>query len=126
MKRANFVHLHTHSQYSLLDGACRLDSAIELARHYNMPALAITDHGNMFGAIEFYTKAIRAGIKPIIGIEAYVAGGSRFDKKPSTHYPDGGFHLVLLVKNQTGYQNLMKLSTAGFLEGFYHRPRMDK
>ena len=126
MKYSDFVHLHTHSQYSLLDGACRLDNAIELAREYKMPALAITDHGNLFGAIEFYTKATAAGVKPIIGCEAYIAGGSRFEKKPSGRYPDGGFHLVLLVKNQTGYKNLLKLSSAAFLEGFYHRPRMDK
>ncbi len=126
MKYANFVHLHTHSQYSLLDGACRLDAVIELAKKFKMPALAITDHGNMFGAVEFYKLATKAGIKPIIGTEAYVAGGSRFDKKPSNTYPDSGFHLVLLVKNLTGYKNLMKLSSAGFLEGFYHRPRIDK
>ncbi len=126
MKFANFVHVHTHSQYSLLDGACRLDAVIELAREYKMPALAITDHGNMFGAVEFYRKATKAGIKPIIGSEVYIAGGSRFEKKPSNKYPDSGFHLVLLVKNLTGYKNLMKLSTAGFLEGFYHRPRIDK
>jgi DNA polymerase III subunit alpha len=126
MKFANFVHLHTHSQYSLLDGACELEAAIELARLYKMPALAITDHGNLFGAAEFYKKAMKAGIKPIIGTEAYVAAGSRFDKKPSGTYPDGGFHLVLLAKNQTGYKNLIKLSSAGYLEGFYHRPRIDK
>ncbi len=126
MRYSNFVHLHTHSQYSLLDGACRLDNVIEMAREYKMPALAITDHGNMFGAIEFYTKATAAGVKPIIGCEAYIAGGSRFEKKPSGRYPDGGFHLVLLVKNLTGYKNLMKLSSAAFLEGFYHRPRIDK
>ncbi|MCK4462473.1 MAG: PHP domain-containing protein, partial [candidate division Zixibacteria bacterium] len=126
VKHSNFVHLHTHSQYSLLDGACRLDQLIALAREYRMPALAVTDHGNMFGAIEFYIKANRAGIKPIIGIEAYVAGGSRFDKQPSNKYPDGGYHLVLLARNLTGYKNLIKLSTAGFLEGFYHRPRIDK
>ncbi|MEA2030764.1 MAG: DNA polymerase III subunit alpha [candidate division Zixibacteria bacterium] len=126
MPFANFVHLHTHSQYSLLDGACRLDSVIKLAKEFKMPALAITDHGNMFGAIEFYLKARKAGIKPIIGTEAYVAGGSRFERKPSQEYPDGGYHLVLLVKNQTGYRNLMKLSSAGFREGFYHRPRIDK
>nr|HPI32326.1 PHP domain-containing protein [candidate division Zixibacteria bacterium] len=113
---ANFVHLHTHSQYSLLDGACRLDDVIALAREQRMPALAITDHGNMFGAIEFYTKARRAGLKPIIGCEAYVAGGSRLDKKPSSRWPDGGFHLVLLVRNLTGYQNLVKLASAAFLE----------
>ena len=126
MKFANFIHLHTHSQYSLLDGACQLDAVIELAKKYKMPALAITDHGNLFGAAEFYKKATKAGIKPIIGTEAYIAGGSRFDKKPSGSYPDGGFHLVLLAKNQTGYKNLIKLSTAGYLEGFYHRPRVDK
>ncbi len=126
MKYANFVHLHTHSQYSLLDGACRIDSLLELAKEYRMPSLAITDHGNMFGAIEFYTKATAAGIKPIIGCEAYVAGGSRFEKTPSNKYPDGGFHLVLLAKDSIGYKNLMKLTSAGFLEGFYHRPRIDK
>lgn len=126
MKYANFVHLHTHSQYSLLDGACRLDSVIELAKSFKMPALAITDHGNMFGAIEFYKKASRAGVKPIIGTEAYVAAGSRFDKKPHGTYPNGGFHMVLLAKNLTGYRNLIKLSSAGYLEGFYHRPRIDK
>lgn len=126
MKFANFIHLHTHSQYSLLDGACQLDAVIELAKKYKMPALAITDHGNLFGAAEFYKKATKAGVKPIIGTEAYIAGGSRFDKKPSGSYPDGGFHLVLLAKNQTGYKNLIKLSTAGYLEGFYHRPRVDK
>ena len=126
MKYADFVHLHTHSQYSLLDGACRLDAVIELAKHYKMPALAITDHGNMFGAIEFYKKATAAGIKPIIGCEAYVAGGSRFEKKPNSAYPDGGFHMVLLVKNEAGYRNLMKLSSAAYLEGFYHRPRIDR
>ncbi len=126
MNFANYVHLHTHSQYSLLDGACRLDKVIELAKEYKMPALAITDHGNMFGAVEFYTKATRAGIKPIIGTEAYVAGGSRFNKKPDSKYPSGGFHMVLLAKNLTGYKNLIKLSSAGFLEGFYHRPRIDK
>ena len=126
MKFSNFVHLHTHSQYSLLDGACRLDSVIELAKQFKMPALAITDHGNMFGAIEFYKAATKAGIKPIVGIEAYVAAGSRLDKKPSTVYPNGGFHMILLAKNLTGYRNLIKLSSSGFLEGFYHRPRMDK
>ncbi|RKX17772.1 MAG: hypothetical protein DRP51_10315, partial [Candidatus Zixiibacteriota bacterium] len=113
MRFANFVHLHTHSQYSLLDGACRLDRVIELAKEYKMPALAITDHGNMFGAVEFYKKAAKAGVKPIIGMEAYIAGGSRFVKKPSQKYPDSGFHLILLARNMTGYKNLIKLSTAG-------------
>jgi len=126
MKFANFIHLHTHSHYSLLDGACKIDALIDLAKSYRMPALAITDHGNMFAAAEFYKKAALAGIKPIIGTEAYVAAGSRFDKKPSDKFPSGGFHLVILAKNQTGYKNLIKLSSAGFLEGFYHRPRIDK
>ena len=126
MKYADFVHLHTHSQYSLLDGACRLDAVIALAKKLKMPALAITDHGNMFGAIEFYIKALAAGVKPIIGCEAYVAPGSRFDKKPSNRFPDAGFHLLLLAKNFTGYRNLMALTSAAFLEGFYHRPRLDK
>jgi DNA polymerase-3 subunit alpha len=126
MKYTNFVHLHTHSQYSLLDGACRLDDLIAMAIEYRMPALAVTDHGNLFGAIEFYRKATRAGIKPIIGCETYVAANSRFDKKPSSQYPDGGFHLILLAKNETGYKNLIKLTSAAFLEGFYHRPRIDK
>jgi len=126
MKRENFVHLHTHSQYSLLDGACHLDALVALAQEMKMPALAVTDHGNMFGAVEFYQKATKVGLKPIIGCEIYVAGGSRFDKKPSNAYPDGGFHLVLLVKDEAGYQNLMKLTSRGFLEGFYHRPRVDK
>lgn len=126
MKYSNFVHLHTHSQYSLLDGACRLDSVIKMAKEYKMPALAITDHGNMFGAIEFYKKAVKEGVKPIIGCETYIAGGSRFDKKPSQEHPDGGYHLVLLAKNNIGYKNLIKLTSTGFLDGFYHRPRIDK
>ncbi|HVP07630.1 MAG TPA: PHP domain-containing protein, partial [Candidatus Acidoferrum sp.] len=96
MKYAGFVHLHTHSQYSLLDGACRLDDVIELAKRFKMPAVAVTDHGNMFGAIEFYKKAVKAGIKPIIGMEAYVTTGSRLDRKSSGAYPAGGFHMILL------------------------------
>jgi len=126
MKFANFVHLHTHSQYSLLDGACKIDSLIDLAKEYKMPALAVTDHGNMFGAAEFYKKARKAGIKPIIGCEAYVAPASRHDKRQIGNMPSGGFHLVLLAKNNTGYKNLIKLTSAGYLEGFYHRPRIDK
>ncbi|MEE8577878.1 MAG: DNA polymerase III subunit alpha [candidate division Zixibacteria bacterium] len=126
MKYANFVHLHTHSQYSLLDGACRIDAVIERAKELKMPALAITDHGNMFGAAEFYKKALKAGIKPIIGCEAYIAGGSRLDKTPSQHFPDGGFHLILLAKNNRGYHHLMKLCSTAYLDGFYHRPRIDK
>jgi DNA polymerase-3 subunit alpha len=126
MKFANFVHLHTHSQFSLLDGACRIDDVIALAKEFKMPAVAITDHGNMFGAIEFYKKASKAGIKPIIGMEAYITSGSRFDRKPSGAFPAGGFHMILLAKNLAGYQNLIKLSSSAFLEGFYYRPRIDR
>ncbi|MFH2036479.1 MAG: DNA polymerase III subunit alpha [Candidatus Zixiibacteriota bacterium] len=126
MKHANFVHLHLHSQYSLLDGACKIDPLIELAKEFNMAALAVTDHGNLFGAAEFYKKATKAGIKPIIGMEAYISAGSRFDRKQVGSYPAGGFHLVLLARNNQGYKNLIKLSSAGYLEGFYHRPRIDK
>ncbi len=123
---AEFVHLHNHTQYSLLDGACRIEEFVKLAVKMGFHALAITDHGNMFGAIEFYKKAKAAGIKPIIGCEMYVAPRSREYKQPVAGYPDGGNHLLLLAKNKIGYQNLIKLSTIGFLEGFYHRPRVDK
>lgn len=126
MKRADFIHLHNHTQYSLLDGALKIDDLLAKAKEYKMPALAITDHGNMFGAIEFYKKAIASGIKPIIGSEVYVAAASRFKKEPIPGLPDAGFHLILLVKNQDGYKNLIRLSTAGYQEGFYHRPRIDK
>ncbi len=126
MKKSSFIHLHNHTQYSLLDGASRIDDLIAAAKKFGMPALAITDHGNMFGAIEFYKKAAAAGIKPIIGMEAYVAGTSRKDHKRMPGYPDGGFHLVLLIKNRTGYKNLMKLSSIAYREGFYHRPRIDR
>ena len=116
MSLAQFVHLHNHSQYSLLDGACRIDDMLEEAVKMKMPALAITDHGNLFGAIEFYTKARRQKIKPIIGIEAYVAPESRHDKTPKG-LTKSGYHLILLAKNLTGYKNLIKLSSLGFLEG---------
>ncbi len=126
MKSSGFVHLHNHTQYSLLDGANRISDLAEAAAQFKMRALAITDHGNMFGAIEFYKKMRKAGIKPIIGMEAYVAGTSRFDHKRVPGYPDGGFHMVLLAKNQQGYKNLMKLASAAYREGFYHRPRIDR
>lgn len=126
MEHADFVHLHNHTQYSLLDGACKIDNLLALAKSYKMPALAITDHGNMFGAIEFYKKAISQGIKPILGIEAYVAPEDLHKKEPVRGLPDTGFHLVLLVKNYTGYKNLIKLATIGYLEGFYFKPRIDK
>ncbi len=125
MEHSNFVHLHVHSEYSLLDGACRIKDLIKKAREYRMPALAITDHGNMFNTIEFYTHALEAGIKPVIGYEAYIAPGSRKEKK-SSGISDASFHLTILVKDEAGYKNLMKLATSAYLEGFYYRPRIDK
>jgi DNA polymerase III subunit alpha len=125
-KTTDFVHLHNHTQYSLLDGACRIEDFVKLAVELHFPALAITDHGNMFGAVEFYKKARDVGVKPIVGSEVYVAPKARTHKEPVAGFPDGGMHLVLLVRNNDGYKNLIMLSTAGFLEGFYHRPRIDK
>lgn len=125
MKHAEFVHLHLHTQYSLLDGMIRLDELFKKAKEYKMPAIAITDHGNMFGAIDFYQQAYKRGIKPIIGCELYVAPGSRNDKIASS-IGETARHLIVLVKNIQGYKNLMKLTSAGHLEGFYYRPRVDK
>ena len=125
MKHSDFVHLHVHTQYSLLDGMIRLEDLFKKAREYKMPAIAITDHGNMFGAIDFYQQAYKQGIKPIIGCELYVAPHSRTDKSSSS-IGETARHLVVLVKNMQGYKNLMKLTTAGYLEGFYYRPRVDK
>ena len=121
----DFVHLHVHSHYSLLDGACTIDALIDTAKRQGMRSLALTDHGNLFGAIQFYTKAIAAGIKPIIGYEAYIAPGSRFDKERRT-IQGASYHLILLARNEAGYKNLLKLSSAGYTEGFYYRPRVDK
>ena len=120
-----FVHLHAHSDFSLLDGAARIDSIIESAQKNNMSAVALTEHGNLFSAIEFYKKAKKANIKPILGCEVYVAKGSRFDRTPRK---SGGFpyhHLTLLVQNEQGYHNLIRLVSMGYLEGFYYRPRVD-
>lgn len=126
MKFADFVHLHVHTDYSLLDGACKIDDLLKTAHFYKYPALSITDHGNMFGVIEFYKKAIKKGIKPIIGTEVYVAVGNRKDRKLSKTVPEASFHLTLLATNEDGYRNLIKLSTLGYLEGFYYKPRVDK
>lgn len=124
-QHSNFTHLHVHTQYSLLDGACLIGPLLDLAVAMKMPALAITDHGNMFGAIEFYQQAMLKGIKPIIGCEAYVAPDSRFEK--SSHgIQEAAFHLILLAKDEDGYKNLMKLVSMGYLQGFYYRPRIDK
>ncbi|MDO8785149.1 MAG: DNA polymerase III subunit alpha, partial [Syntrophales bacterium] len=125
MKHSDFVHLHVHTQYSLLDGTIRLHDLFEKAKGYKMPAIAMTDHGNMFGAINFYQQAYKYGIKPIIGSELYVAPKSRLDRNGSSP-GETAHHLIVLVKNLQGYKNLMKLSSAGYLEGFYYRPRVDK
>ncbi|MEJ2470987.1 MAG: DNA polymerase III subunit alpha [Desulfuromonadales bacterium] len=125
MHHANFVHLHVHTQYSLLDGAIRIRDLVERAREYRMPAMAITDHGNMFGALEFYTKAHEAGVKPIIGCEVYVAPDSRHDKTGAASSGDASGHLVLLAKNRTGYRNLCRLVSTAYQDGFYYRPRID-
>lgn len=122
---SNFVHLHVHTQYSLLDGACTIDNLLIEAQRYKLPALAITDHGNMFGVIEYYQKAIKAGIKPIIGCEVYVAPKSRFDKE-AYGVQNASFHLILLVADEKGYRNLVKLISSAHLEGFYYKPRTDK
>lgn len=122
---SEFVHLHTHSDYSLLDGACSISQLINQTYKLGMPALALTDHGNLFVAIDFYQKAKKRGIKPIIGCEIYVAPRSRFEKKKIGGKPTA-YHLTLLAKNKKGYENLMELITAGYLEGFYYHPRVDK
>jgi DNA polymerase-3 subunit alpha len=125
MKHVDFVHLHLHTQYSLLDGTIRLADLFKKARDYKMPAVALTDHGNMYGAVDFYQQAYKAGIKPIIGCELYVAPKSRFDKT-SEGPGETARHLIVLAKNLQGYRNLIKLTSSGFLEGFYYRPRIDK
>jgi len=122
---ASFIHLHNHSEYSILDGAVRIPNLVDAAFKHNMPAVALTDHGNIFGAVSFFKEAKAKGIKPILGCEVYVAPKSRFEKRA-----DGGesphFHLLLLVQDEKGYKNLCHLITKGYLEGFYYRPRIDK
>ncbi len=122
---SQFVHLHLHTQYSLLDGANQLDPLLKQVRDFGQPAVAMTDHGNLFGAIDFYEKAKAQGVKPIIGCEAYLAPGSRRQREGLLAHNDY-YHLILLATNRTGYQNLLKLSSKAYLEGFYYKPRMDK
>jgi DNA polymerase-3 subunit alpha len=124
--RADFVHLHVHSEYSLLDGAARLRKLVDRAAGLNFPALALTDHGNLFGAIDFYQHARAAGLKPIIGCELYVAPGSRLERAPLDGQYEGANHVTALVRNETGYRNLIKLVSRGYLEGFYYKPRVDR
>ena len=118
-----FTHLNNHTEYSLLDGLSRLDPLVNRAKELNMSHLAITDHGGLYGAIDFYQTALKYEINPIIGCEMYVAPSSRHDKNPNEKKP---FHLTVLAKNQTGYGNLVKLVTASQLEGFYYHPRIDR
>ncbi len=118
-----FVHLHNHTQYSLLDGACRVDRMIKLAKEYKMPAVAITDHGNLYGAIDFYLAAKKEGLKPIIGMEAYIINGE-LDDEHSKYDPR--YHLILLARDYAGYKNLIKLSSISFIDGFYYKPRISK
>ncbi|PIR88410.1 MAG: DNA polymerase III subunit alpha [Candidatus Harrisonbacteria bacterium CG10_big_fil_rev_8_21_14_0_10_44_23] len=122
---SKFVHLHTHTHYSLLDGMSKIPDLVKKAKELDMDALAITDHGNLYGAVEFYKSCKKAGIKPILGVEAYVAPGDHKDKG-SNKNEDRYYHLVLLAKNQTGWENLIKLVTLSFMEGFYYKPRMSK
>ena len=124
-QHADYVPLHLHTEYSLLDGSIKIDELVQVASEYRMPAVAITDHGNLFGAIEFYKKVSKAGIKPIIGCELYVAPTSRFEKKGSGA-GEASFHLILLARDNAGYRNLVNLVTRAYTEGFYYKPRIDK
>src|SRR2546423_14803383 len=124
MSRDSFVHLHLHTEYSLLDGSIRMKELMKKAAEFNMPAVAMTDHGNLFGAIEFYQEAQRAGVKPIIGCEVYVAPGSNKDRPPSRR--EAGYHITLLAENATGYRNLPKPVTARHLGGVHYTPRNEK
>ena len=119
-----FVHLHTHTEYSLLDGSNKIKNYVNRVKELGMNAAAITDHGVMYGVVDFYKAAKEAGINPIIGCEIYVAPNSRFDRELS-HGDDKYYHLVLLAENNKGYENLMKIVSIGFTEGYYYRPRVD-
>ena len=119
-----FVHLHVHSEYSLLDGACRLKRLVETAKAQGAQAIAVTDHGAMYAAVDFYKLAKAQGIKPIIGCEVYVAPRTRFDKTPELDRESR--HMVLLCENNTGYQNLKQIVSQAWTEGFYNKPRVDE
>ena len=125
MKPADFVHLHVHTDYSLLDGNCRVEDLVVRAKSFGMTALGVSDHGNLFGAVEFYKACKKHGLNPIIGMEGYLAQGSRKEKSKV----DSGkntYHLTLLSQSTEGFFNLMRLTSLSYLEGFYYRPRMDK
>ena len=119
-----FTHLHVHTEYSLLDGSSKIKELVDRAKELGMDSMAITDHGVMYGVIDFYRAARAVGIKPIIGCEVYVAPGSRFDREASSG-EDRYYHLILLAENNQGYQNLMKIVSKGFVDGFYYKPRVD-
>src|SRR5919198_2146899 len=125
MSGKSFVHLHTHSEYSLLDGASRIATLFGRAAEFQMPAVALTDHGGMFGALNFYEAGRETGVKPILGVEAYVAPGSRFDRTPGED-AEKYRHLTILARNEAGYRNLLQLVTDAHIDGFYLRPRIDK
>ncbi|MFP5238995.1 MAG: PHP domain-containing protein, partial [Acidobacteriota bacterium] len=122
---SDFVHLHCHTEYSLLDGAIRIGDLVKRAGEFGCPAAAITDHGNMHGALVFYEYCKKAGIKPIVGCEVYVAKGDRTSKDAKSAR-DAGYHLVLLAQNLTGFKNLLALSSKAYMEGFHYKPRVDK
>ena len=121
---AEFVHLHLHTEFSLLDGACRIDELLEQAQKLKMPAIAVTEHGNLFSSVIFHDHAVQHGVKPILGCEVYMAPGSRLTK--SGNPGETANHLVLLAETNEGYHNLIKLVAAGYTEGFYYKPRIDK
>src|SRR5438093_3648366 len=125
MSQPSFVHLHCHSHYSLLDGASRVPELVARAKELGMTALALTDHGNLYGAIEFYRECQAAGINPVLGYEAYVSPGKR-NEREARRRGDAGYHLTLLAKNLTGFKNLIKMASAAFLEGYHYVPRIDK
>src|SRR5216117_3418746 len=126
MQHSEFVHLHVHSEYSLLDGAAQLEKLVAKAKDLHFPALALTDHGNLFGAIDFYQAAQKAGVKPILGCELYVAPGSRRERGSQDGGYEGANHLTVLARNRAGYRNLIKLVSKAYLEGFYYKPRVDR
>ena len=119
----SFAHLHLHTEYSLLDGAARISEVVAAAARDGQPAIAITDHGNLYGVVDFVKAARSAGVKPIIGMEAYFTEGSRFDRPPASE--NRRYHMNLLAENETGYRNLLQLSSKAFLDGYYYKPRMD-
>ncbi|HOK54619.1 MAG TPA: PHP domain-containing protein, partial [Armatimonadota bacterium] len=121
---SSFIHLHTHSEFSLLDGACRIKDIVKQAAEFEMPAVALTDHGVMYGIISFYQECRKAGIKPILGCEVYVAPRARNSRNPKLDNEQ--HHLVLLAENEKGYKNLLKLVSTAYIDGFYYKPRVDK